>query len=164
MGLLMSLNQLVIPYATFMAVSLGAVAWRGGAPERLGAVVMVVMVAFQMTMEKFIPSEFNNVDISSLGTDIIGLVGFGAIALHARRMWPLWATALQIVCLGAHFSRWASITMSPVAYALIRSVPTAVILLLLLAATVRCVVARRRGQVDVPWQDWSMLAWHRGRN
>lgn len=155
---MVDLNVLVLPYATFMGVTLILVLWKGGAPERWGVASIVAMAAYQLTMETIIPSQFTSVDVASLGADLIGFVAFGVLALYARRIWPLWAAALQLLCLCAHFARWASLSVSPNAYALIRGAPTAMILVLMLGATVLCVLSRRRGQRDLPWQDWASLA------
>lgn len=154
----MTLSDVAIPWATFMALSLLFILWKGGAPERLGVASIVALGVFQLTVEMLFPSKFVTVDVSSLGADIIGFLGFGALALHARRIWPLWATSFQLLCLGAHFARWASISISREAYAVARGAPTALIILLMLGATMLCIRARRRGQVDRPWQDWGDIA------
>lgn len=158
----MTLNDIVMPYATFMLLTLVFVLWKGAVPERLGVASIIAMGAFQLSVERVLPSKFVAVDVSSLGADLIGFLAFGAIALHARRIWPLWATALQLLCLGAHFARWASISVSREAYAVTRGAPTALILLLMLGATLLCIRARRRGQLDRPWQDWGDIARQRG--
>lgn len=151
------LNQLVFPYQIFTTSTLIVVLWKGGAPERYGVATIVAMAVYQLTMETIIPSRFTNVDVASLGADIIGFVGFGALALHARRIWPVWAAALQVICLSAHAARWLSLAISQEAYALTRGVPTAVILVLMLGATVQCIISRRRGEADPQWQDWARL-------
>jgi hypothetical protein len=154
----MELSQLILPYEIFMAVTLILVLWKGGLPERCGVAAIVAMAVDQLTMEQFIPSRFTSVDVASLGADLIGFVAFGSLALYARRIWPLSAAALQVLCLSAHFARWASFSVSQEAYALIRGVPTALILVLMLGATALCIISRKRGQRDLPWQDWVSLA------
>lgn len=158
----MTLSDVAIPWATFMSLTLVFVLWKGGWPERLGVASIVALGVFQLSVEALVPSRFVSVDVSSFGADLIGFVAFGAIALHARRIWPLWATALQLLCLGAHFARWASISISREAYAVARGAPTALIILLMLGATLLCIRARKRGQIDRPWQDWRRLAQERG--
>lgn len=159
----MELSQLVLPYQVFMAATFVVVLWKGGAPERLGVASIVAMAAYQLTMERIVPSQFTSVDVASLGADIIGFICFGTLALYARRIWPLWAAALQLLCLSAHFARWASLSVSREAYALIRGAPTASILILMLGATILCIASRRRGETDPPWQDWAAISRKRAK-
>lgn len=154
----MNLEFLLIPYWAFMLGASTFVLWKGGAPERYGVGTIVAMAIFQITMEVVTPSRFINVDAASLGADLIGFIGFGVLALHARRVWPLWAVALQMIALSAHYSRWASISMSPNAYSIMRTAPTAIILALMLGATILCLLKRRKGYSDTAWQDWSAIA------
>ncbi len=153
----MTLDDLQIPYWAFMLGASAFVLWKGSAPERYGVGTIITMAVFQITMEVVNPSRFVNVDAASLGADMIGFLGFGIVALHARRVWPLWAVALQMIALAAHYSRWASVSISPGAYSIMRTAPTAIIVALMLAATVSLLRWRRRGYSDVPWQDWSAI-------
>ncbi|MGE4404342.1 hypothetical protein [Pseudomonas sp.] len=152
------MNQLLIPYQIFMLGASAFVLWKGCAPERYGVGTIFAMAVFQIIMQAVTPSRFVNVDAASLGSDLIGFIGFSVIALHARRVWPLWATALQIIALCAHFSRWASISMSKGAYLIMRGVPTAAIVVLMIIATILCILRRQRGSDDGAWQDWSAIA------
>lgn len=154
----MTLNDLLIPYQIFMLAACAFVLWKGCTPERYGVGTIVAMAIFQLTMEVVTPSRFINVDAASLGSDLIGFIGFGVLALHARRVWPLWAVALQIIALCAHYSRWASISMSPGAYSIMRSTPTAIIVVLMLGGTILCLLNRRKGFSDTAWQDWPGIA------
>jgi hypothetical protein len=158
----MSLSDVAMVWAIFMSFSLLFILWKGAAPERLGVASIFALGVFQLSVERLMPSKFVTVDVSSLGADLIGFLAFGMIALHARRIWPLWATAFQLLCLGAHFARWASISISREAYAVLRGAPTAMAILLMLGATLLCISARKRGLIDRPWQDWDQIA--RGRD
>lgn len=153
----MTLNDLLIPYQLFMLGAAAFVLAKGGAPERYGVVTIICMAVFQIIMEVVTPSRFINVDAASVGADLIGFLGFGVLALHARRVWPLFAVALQIIALSAHYARWASLEMSPAAYSVMRNIPTTTIVALMLAAAISCTVKRRRGRIDIPWQNWSEI-------
>jgi len=152
-----TLNDLLIPYQLFMLASSTFVLAKGGAPERYGAVTIICMAVFQIIMELVNPSRFINVDGASLGADLIGFFGFGVLALHARRVWPVIAVALQMIALCAHYARWASLDMSPAAYSIMRNIPTTTIVALMLAATITSTLKRRRGWIDMPWQNWSEI-------
>jgi hypothetical protein len=153
-----TLDDLLIPYWAFMLGGSAFVLWKGCVPERYGVGTIITMTVFQGTMEVVNPSRFIYVDAASLGADMIGFLGFGIVALHARRVWPLWAVALQIIALSAHYSRWASLSISPGAYSIMRTAPTAMIVALMLGATILLRRRGRQGYRDVPWQDWSAIA------
>ncbi len=145
-----------------VAVSLAF--WRGGAPERWGAAIIVAMVLLQVGGESLFPSGFTSVDPLSLMTDVVGTVGFGVLALQARRVWPLWATSLQLLSLSAHFARWADIDIPPIVYAVMRGTPTFLALLAIVVGTILHVSRRRRLGNDPSWQDWSRVAVASGRS
>jgi hypothetical protein len=66
--------------------------------------------------------------------------------------------ALQIIALSAHYSRWASLSISPGAYSIMRTTPTAIIVALMFGAAISLLRRSRRGYSDIPWQDWSAIA------
>jgi hypothetical protein len=141
-------------FATILILSIGFAFARGGAPERWGALVIVTMTAIQVATVFFAHQKFHSVDLASVIVDAYGVAGFGAIALYARRAWPIWATSLQILSLSSHFARQADAAVSPMVYALMKSSPTFFVLLALLVGTA---AHRRRLRVhgkDPGWMDW----------
>lgn len=144
----------IFTFATILILSVGVAFARGGAPERWGAVVIATMTAIQVTSVFFEHQKFHSVDVTSVVVDTIGVVGFGAIALYARRAWPIWATALQILSLSSHFARQVDAGVSPMVYGLMKSSPTFFVLIALLVATM---THRRRLRAygnDPGWMDW----------
>ena len=150
-------------FFALMLASLGLALWKGGEPERAGALVLVAMWALQSLGVNFLPSRFIAVDPVAFLSDLVGTLGFGAIALNARRFWPLCATALQVLSLSAHFARWADLAIPKLVYALMRSGPTFVVLSVLLIGTVLHLRRLHRDGVDRSWQDWSRGAARSGR-
>lgn len=142
-------------FFALMLASLGLASIKGGEPERYGAFVLLAMWAVQSLGVSVFPSRFVAVDPVALLTDFIGALGFGAIALNARRIWPLCATALQVLSLSAHFARWADLAIPKLVYALMRGGPTFVVLSALLVGTLLHLRRLRRDGVDPSWQDWS---------
>ncbi len=148
---------MLLSYQIGLLLALIIVLWKGGKPERIGGFVILAMAIWQFAADAFIPSRFENVDFDSLVSDLIGLAGFGYLALHARRLWPIVAASLQMLCVYAHIIRFASSGLEPMVYAVARGVPTGVAMLLMLGGTILHIQARRRGEIDPPWQDWKAI-------
>lgn len=128
---------------------------KGGAPERWGAGVVMAMAALQLTVRTVIPNYWTIVDVGPLMADTLGFIGFGAIALYAFRVWPLFASALELISLGAHLARWLSAEVLPTVYALARDAPTVLSILMLAGASVSHWLAQGRGKIVPDWQDWN---------
>ncbi len=149
------INTEQLVFFLLLIVSIGLALWKGGAPERWGAVVILTMVGIAAVAEVILPSGFRRVDPFSLLTDLVGTLGFGWLALQALRIWPLWATSLQLLSLSAHFARWADLGIPPLVYAVMRGTPTGFALLALILGTILHLRRLRRDGSDRSWQDWS---------
>ncbi|MCJ2188933.1 hypothetical protein [Novosphingobium beihaiensis] len=147
-----------IAYFLILILSVGLALWKGGAPERAGALVFILMAVIQALVMAFIPSHFVRVDPDALVADLTGFLGFGYLALEARRFWPLWATSLQVLCLSAHFARWADIGIYPMVYAVMRGAPTFGVAIAILIGTLLHMYRLRRRGSDPSWQSWSRHA------
>lgn len=147
-----------ITFFLLLGASLGLAFWKGGPPEKGGAIVLLTMAVFQALAINIIPSRFDTVDPGPLLTDLIGALGFGFLAIRAFRIWPLWATALQLLSLAAHFARWADIAVPKMVYALMRGMPTFMVFAALLIGTMLHMARLRRRGYDPSWQNWSRVA------
>jgi hypothetical protein len=144
----------IFAFAMILLLSTSFAFAGGGAPERWGALVIVTMTAIQVASAFSGHQKFYSVDLGSVVVDAYGVIGFGAIALYARRAWPIWATSLQILSLSSHFARQVDQGVSPMVYALMKSSPTFFVLLALFVGTM---AHRRRLQLhgkDPGWMDW----------
>lgn len=124
--------------AAFTAVMVGALLfafWKGGAAERAGAALIVVMAAIQWSARAFTEPSFDRTDFVPLLVDVIGFAGFTWIGLHARRYWPLFAAALQLLSLAGHLARGVDMAIDPLAYLIMKSGPTFITFLLLVIGT-----------------------------
>ena len=130
--------------------------WKGGPPERRGVQVLCAMLVVQLSAHVVLPSRFDGVDAVSLCVDLMGLLGFGWIALSAMRYWPVWAAALQLLSVSAHFARWVDLGLAPLAYAFMRSGPTFLVILVLLAGVVRHRLRLARLGSDPAWRSESL--------
>ena len=81
------------------------VVWRGGAPERAGAGILLIgFVADQLWQLAVGPVQFRRFDGFAFATDFAQLIGFGWVALRANRVWPMVCTALQLMSVIGHLS------------------------------------------------------------
>jgi hypothetical protein len=128
--------------------------WKGEMPERLGGLVILEMTVLQFVSTAFEPRTYFEVDLASVVVDLLGLSGFAAIAIHARRVWPLWAAALQLLSLMSHAVRETDRDAGALVYVAMKSGPTFMVLVALLMGTTVQILRRRRGQADSPWKDW----------
>ena len=129
-------------------------AWKGGAPERLGAAVLVAMFIMSKISTAIDQRAYTHVDPTALVQDVFAVVCFGVLAIHARRVWPIWATSLQLLSLISHFVREVDAGVEPLVYAMMKSGPTFFALTALLLGTLLRIHRSRMGQPDVPWKDW----------
>jgi len=144
----------ILTFVAVLLLSTSVAFVRGGGPERWGALVIVTMMAIQYGSLVVEPQRFHSVDLVSVVVDTYGVIGFGTIALYARRVWPLWATSLQILSLSSHFARQVDAGVSPMVYGLMKSSPTFFVLVALLVGTA---AHRRRLRLqgrDPGWMDW----------
>lgn len=126
-------------------------ACRGGAPERLTAMAMLVAaVATSMAnMQAALP--FRDVEWLLFWIDGALFAALLAIALTANRFWPLWVAAIQCVALAAHAARAFDAAILPLAYWWIIGKLSYPMLVLLAVGIERHHRRRRRGDVDPAW-------------
>ena len=132
--------------------------WRGGPPERWGGIALVAMTIIQAAGMSLVGARFGTIDWVAFGVDLLGFVAFTAIALFARRIWPLWASALQLFSLATHFVRVVDIHVHPAVYWLMKSAPTFLVCAILILATI---LHRRRAEAQGADPSWTV--WRRGR-
>lgn len=152
--------QVNLPIGMFLAALLGALLLafaKGGAPERRGAAVLIAMAVWQYSASFVVPPRFMATDEISLIGDAIGLTGFALIAVDAKRIWPIWASALQLLSLSGHFARAVELSFDPIIYAWMRTLPTAGAILALIAGTLAHMYRMRRFGADPSWQDWAWI-------
>lgn len=133
-------------------VAVGWALWKGGEPERAGAAVMLYLFVVQATAYAIQQPRYVEVDEISFLADAIAVVGFCFIAIHANRVWPLVAGALQLLSLAFHFARAVNPEVIGLAYGLMKSGPTAFVLLMLLLGTI---FHQRRLAVHSEYRDWT---------
>ena len=123
----------------------------GGKPERYGAVILLLMLALQLSILAVMGDElYDELDPATLTSDIIGFAGFFAIMIPARREWPIAAVSLQTLALIGQFLQFSS-EMADFAYVSFSAWPTMIILGLLAIATVSHQYRLFRSGDDPDW-------------
>jgi hypothetical protein len=130
------------------SVLLALAIWRWGAgPERwLIGVFIATMVA---PVYLFRLLDLGTVAVgpySWLGTliDVVAMIAFAVIAVHANRNYPLWVAGFQLVAIGAHAVHELVDSVSTLAYLLLSVGPSYCQLLLIFGGFLRHVRRERR--------------------
>ena len=145
---------MIYAFLFVLVVSITLAGWRGGSPEKWGAASLVAMTALQVAGTAAIGWRLGAIDWVALTVDLVGFAAFTAIALFARRVWPLWASALQLFSLTTHFVRASIFFIHPIVYWLMKSAPTFGICLILIAATYLHRRRLIRDGGDPSWTVW----------
>lgn len=141
-------------FFTLLFASIVVALAKGSPPEKWGAATLIIMTVVQVAGRSVFGVRFDQLDPVSLMVDSIGFASFTVIALYARRIWPLWASALQLFSLTTHFVRVLDSQVHPAVYWLIKSAPTFGVCLMLIAASILHRRRLRRTMSDPSWKVW----------
>jgi hypothetical protein len=144
------LDRVWLFYAIQMAAS-GYAFLRGGAPERLTALALLVAAASTGMVQRDAPVLFAGLEVGVMIIDLILLAVMITITLHADRFWPAWVTALHALGTGAHLARAISPDVIRLVYAVLSAVWSYPIVLLLVIGTVRHSQRIRARGWDLDW-------------
>lgn len=109
--------EVIIFKLLLVGTTLYALTW-GGAPERIGVILMVAAALGTYTVSGPDPVvNFSSVQTAVFVIDLILLLALGAVALASNRYWPLWVTAMQFVTMWSHVAFWSIAAKAPWAYA-----------------------------------------------
>jgi len=109
----MNLPQLLFTVAIFG--SCGIALWKGGWPERSGAIAIFAASTASPLVES---SLFASPEYGILAVDLMLLGWLGALALFSDRFWPLWAAGFHLVGTIIHVARMVDPSVMPSAYAI----------------------------------------------
>lgn len=106
--------------------------WRGGAPERLAAGIMILATVATIIVGSH-PRVFGARETSILVVDILMFFAFVGLSLKAHRYWPIWFTGFLGIGLALEFVMWGMPSQQRSIYKVLHlwnSYPTVLILLL----------------------------------
>ena len=107
----------------------------GGAPERIGAALYALACLSSFLVVSAPQLRFRNLEVGIFIIDLLLFACFVVLALGARRFWPIWVTALCGLGVMGHLATWAGPEQIPWAYAVILSIWSYPILMLLVIGT-----------------------------
>ena len=104
----------------------GIAFWRGAGPEKATGTILVGMLLILWVDRALFPQDgaYEEIDLSALTQDIFAMIAFGALALYANRIYPLWIAAAQVIATLMHFNREISSMIDPLAYAIVNRLPS----------------------------------------
>ncbi|MGA1799518.1 hypothetical protein VH567_12140 [Sphingomonas sp. 4RDLI-65] len=137
-------------YAIQLAAS-GYAILRGGAPERLTGLALLLAAASTGIVQRHVSLLFSGLELGVMIVDLVLLAVMVAITLKADRFWPAWATALHALGTGAHLARAISPDVIRLVYAFLSAAWSYPIVLLLVIGTVRHSRRIRARGWDLDW-------------
>ena len=138
-----------------LLVCCGYALWRGGAPERSGAVIFLIAVVLTRIAISEAASRFSSVELGILIVDLAVLAALLFLALRAERYWPIWLTALHIVGTAGHIVKLADPDTIRRAYAFALAFWSYPQLFLLAIGTYRHQQRLARNGADPSWSTFS---------
>jgi hypothetical protein len=107
----------------------------GGGPERIGAGVYALSCVLSLIVYRATPIRFHSVEIGVFLVDVAVFVAFVILALRANRYWPIWVSALLGIGVLGHLAMLLHPRVIPWAYAVVLSIWSYPILLLIVVGT-----------------------------
>lgn len=148
----------VLVYLTLLALCWAYSLGRGGAPEKIGATILVVGSLLTAAAIDDGRGSFQGVEVGVVLIDILCSLAFVALALRADRFWPLWIAALQVGGTAGHAVKFIDPHIVPRAYAFMLAAWAYPMLVLLFAGTWRHRRRLARFGVDKSWSPATAVA------
>jgi hypothetical protein len=127
----------------------------GGAPERIGAAIFAIGSLLTYAAVMTSPVNYRGVEVAVFAIDAASFLAFVALALRANRYWPLWVSALVGVGLVGHLAMLLRPQVIPWAYAVILTIWSYPMLLILAAGTRAHQLRMKRTGADPSWTRFS---------
>lgn len=154
------LQSLYFGFLATIFIAIGLSLWKGGAPERAGAGVLLIM----FMMSRYEGALVQAINLSeewartmSLAEDLIGMVGFGLISARARRLWPLLCTAMQLISVLTHVVHYFGAVNRPIVVIFMSQTPTFTATVCLIVGTIIHIRRSERFGPERDWQDFRNL-------
>lgn len=139
----------VVVFNLLLLLVCGYALWRGGAPERIAAVLFAGAAA--MTFASMYSYGFRAISGLYLLVDLALFVAIAALSLWADRFWPMWVAALQLIVLAAHGVRATNPELLPFIYYVATAKLAYPMILMLAVGTVRHRERLARWGSDLDW-------------
>ena len=130
--------------------------WRGGAPERIAAGIMILATVATMVVGSH-PRVFGGRETAILVVDCLMFLAFVALAARADRYWPIWFAAFLGVGIELQFVMWGLPAQQRSLYKVLHFWNAYPTVLLLLLGTIRHRQRLARFGADASWSNFSPL-------
>ena len=123
---------------------------RGGAPERIGAAILVADFEFSLLVVKPLASRFIGFEAAVFTVDVIAFIALYALSLFTARYWPAWMAGFQGSVALSHIVGFRG-EISPWTYGTVVALWAYAMLAILAVATWRHQRRLRRYSIDPAW-------------
>jgi hypothetical protein len=124
---------------------------RGGRPEQVGIGIYVAGTVLTHVEAATSTIQFRGVEVGIFIVDFFVFIGFVLLAVRANRFWPIWVSALVGLGLVGHLAMLLHPRVIPWAYAVVLSIWSYPILLLMAAGTFAHQRRLKRNGADPSW-------------
>jgi len=118
---------------------------KGGRPERIGAAIYAVGCVLTVVFASPKAGRFAQEETGILLVDVVTFLAFFFFAIVVDRFWPIWVTAFLAVPLFGHLAVTLAPDIVPWTYAVILSIWSYPILLIMVVASLRIAATRKPG-------------------
>jgi hypothetical protein len=122
-------------FTALMLACCGYAFIEGGAPERIGAAIFLIGSVLTYVSLETSPIRFRGVEVGVFIIDFVSFVAFVLLAIRANRFWPIWVSALVGLGLVGHLAMLVHPHVIPWAYAVVLSMWSYPMLLVMTAGT-----------------------------
>jgi len=120
---------------------------RGGAPERLASLMMVIAWILSMALNSH--TEFAHFEAGVFAVDVVLFAAFYLLSLFTTRFWPIWMCAMQGIEVMSHLL--AALSGDSVGYAIMVQFWGYPMQVLLIVATRRHRLRLKQSRTDPAW-------------
>lgn len=107
-----------IIYLAALLLVCGYALWRGGRPERQGALIMIFGSLLSIPAAAAVHSLWSRPELGLLIVDAIVFALLVALSLRSDRFWPLWMTGFHATSVAIHLATMTELVVVSKAYAL----------------------------------------------
>lgn len=105
----------VIFEAVFLSTC-GYALWRGGSPERIASLALLIAATVTPLLRQRVPTEFQHIEVNLMLIDLAVFGAMVALAFVSERFWPLWMAAMAGITVLVHLSIGMKFQPVPWAY------------------------------------------------
>ena len=147
------LNSIV--FAVLLLLSCSYALWRGGTPERIGAIVYLLAAFGTLAVVSGPAGRYSTVERGIVVIDLLMFAVLFILALRAERFWPIWATGLHMITTAAHAIKLTEPELMRWAYAFVLAIWSYPLLLIIVIGTWNHQRRLKRNGLDPSWSRFS---------